>query len=99
MKDCKITIDINTNIYDLSKYGYDRSLYELFTTTERIEISISSVFSERCVYKNIKVFDSQQHSTKLYEFKRGSSYHFTDHDNKSKTITNRKRHGNSKRIQ
>ena len=98
MKDWRITICINTNIYDLSKYGYDRSLYE-FTKTERIEISISSVFSERCVYKNIKVFDSQQHSTKLYEFKRGSSYHFMDHDNKSKTITNRKRHGNSKRIQ
>lgn len=94
MKDCKITICINTNIYDLSKYGCDRSLYE-FPRIERIEISMSSAFSERYVYKNIKVFDSQQHST-MYEFKRGSSYHFMDHDNKSKTIINRKQHGNSK---
>jgi hypothetical protein len=96
MKDERITICINTNIYNLSNYGYDCSVYEFFTRPERIEISISSSFSGQYVYRNIKVFDRSQNSTKLHEFRRGCRYHFTDNDNKSKTIINRKQHGNSK---
>ena len=90
MKDWRITICINTNIYGLSNYGYDCSQYEFFTKPERIEISISSAFSRQCVYRNIKVFDRNQDSTKLYEFRRDSNYHFTDHGVNIKSKNNNK---------
>lgn len=74
MKDLRITICINSVIYNLSDFGYNRILYD-YIVLKRIG---SCVFEGEYVHIiNRKVFDDY-----LHEFKRSSSDHFTDYKNK-----------------
>ena len=74
MIDWRITICINSVIYNLSDCGYNRILCD-YIVLKRIG---SCVFEGEYVHIiNRKVFDDY-----LHEFKRRNNYHFADYKNK-----------------